>query len=598
MQSPDVQQNIYGPRDQQGSVYFIGGCHSGMLPIALGLEQYVWGINVANRGGILQTRPGYQAMLNLPAGNLQGFTSFRPTDSLKTYLVVAVDGLLYYSLPTYGTYAQVPGLNFKADAPFIYFCETVKAIEQNPDGSLVEIDPIKILMIQDGMKTRAAYWTGSTGRHLDPSPGVDETPLGSWMEWIGDRLWVAQGSQLLVSDLADPLRFTEIDYLAEGLPLQLPNECTGLKASEDQKILLAFTHDSTTVFQASIRDRPKWKETDDFQKLLFPNIGCVAGRSIVNQYGLLWWYSAGGLVNLNTAYQTYRNATITYIDHEMARSKGNLSPMMFPIAGGSFENYMLMSVPSGDSVYNQHTWAMDQAVVGSGSEVTPSVWNGIWTGTRPVQWTTNSFEDRSRCFFISKDLESHAGTTNRLWEAFVDRVDGPDNPIDCWVETRMHTMGNANRMKLKFAELYFTEIKGNVDFKIYWRGSRGTWKLFAHKEVVSTQGPFWSNYFGPIQDGKYIRDTKKQSRYIITDSILDSAKAAQNTGTVEEKTSDNIDRGFSLLINWKGQAALSGYRLIADSYSDADKGDPATQTNEENKERVVFQNGEGLLYDL
>lgn len=597
-QAAEAQITDYGMRDQQGSLFFTGGCHSGLLPIALGIEEYVWAINVVNRGGVLQTRMGYDMKLNLPPGNLQGGTSFRPTNSNKTYLVVAVDGKIYYSLPPFSAFLQIPGLQFYDKAPFVYFCKTIKALQQNPDGSLSEMDQLKMLIIQDGGYTRAAYWTGSTGRHLNPTPGIDETPIGSWMAWIGDRLWILQGSQLLVGDLADPLRFTEIDYLAEGLPLQLKDEGTGLAVSEDLKVLLAFTHDTTTIFQASNRDRPSWKTTPDFQKELFPNIGCVAGRSIVNQYGLLWWYSAGGLVNFNSAQQTYVNATVTYVDHEMARSKGNLSPLLHTMAGGSFENYLMMSVPSGDSLNNKHTWVMDQAVVGRKFTTSPAVWNGIWTGTRPMTWITDNFDNRARCFFLSKDLVEFEDTTNRLWEAFVDRVDGPDNPIDCWVETRMHTLGIGSRCKFKFAELYFIEIKGNVLFEIFWRGTRGTWKKIAHKEVISTPGPFWTNFYGPVEDGNFIQATKKQSRYIITDSVPDTADAEGGSGIVEDPARDNIDRGFSLMVHWQGQAALAGYRLSLDPYSDTSTGAPATQETEENEERVVFQDGKGLIFNL
>lgn len=591
-QSPRAASNNYGVRKAQGSSFFAGGCSSGIAPQILTDIQYRWSINLANRGGILQTRPGLQngGIIVETAYTPQGLTSFRPLGSKKTYLVAAVDGLIYYCIPPDFTFFQLPGIQFKNNAPIIYFKETIKAVNQRADGSLEIIDPVKVLVMQDGGLTRAAFWDGSTSRHLNPTPGIDETPLGSWMEWIGDRLWVSRENQLFVSDQSDPLRFTETNYLTEGLPFQLPDECTGLKASEDQKILLAFTHDTTTAFQASIRDRLTWKTTPDFQKLLFPNVGCVAGRSIINQYGLIWWYSSGGIVNYNTAFQTYRDAKVVYNDREMARSKGNLSPILNLMCGAAFENYLLMSVPSGD-IYNGDTWVLDQSAVEAFKEGSQAAWNGVWTGIRPVEWAAGVFDDQKRCFVLSRDYVSSGGSSVRVWEAFQDRTDA-GNQIDCWMETKLHYNG-ANKEKIRFAELYFGEMKDDVLVEAYWKGLRGEWNLFLSKEVIATNGPFESAWLGLIEDGDLLQSFKKQTRYIIT---LEVPEDSDFSGIAENDDKDNIDRGFSMLINWKGQAALLGYRLFTDEYVDTPQG--VDEVNEENQERIVFDTGDSLVINL
>lgn len=591
-QSRAITQNDFQGRKVGGATFFAGGCNSGIAPQMLSEFQYRWGLNGVNRGGIFQTRPGFNdcGIVVEDAYTPQGMTTFRPLESKKTYLVVAIDGLIYYCIPPDFTFFQIPGIQFKQNAPIIYLKEAIKSVTQNPDGSLVQIDPVKVLMMQDGGLTRAAFWDGSTGRHLNPTPGVDETPMGSWMEWIGDRLWIINGNELLASDIADPLKFTEIDYLSEGLPFQLPDEGSGLRASEDQKILLAFTHNTTTAFQASIRKRQVWKDTIDFQKLLFPGIGCVAGRSIISQYGLLWWYSAGGLVSYNTAFQTYRDAKVIYNDREMARSKGNMSPILNLMCGGSFENYLFLSAPSGD-IYNAQTWILDQSSIGAFEENSQASWNGVWTGIRPVEWAVGTFDDRQRCFVLSRDYIENGGSNIRVWEAFIDRTDS-GNPIEVWFEGRLH-YNQANREKIRFAELYFGEMKSDVLVEAYWKGLRGEWHKFLTKEVIATNGPIGTAYLGLIQNADLIQSFEKQTRYIFTMEVPESSPF---TGIAENDNKDNIDRGFSILVNWKGQAALLGYRLFSDDYTDTPKG--RVEENEQNEERIVFDTGDSLIIDL
>lgn len=588
------KSNDVGTGNVYGAISFEGGLNSEITPVALQPNQYRWSYNTVNRGGVIQTRPGLTYLSTISGYYIQGFTHFQPSNSIKSYLVVAVDGVIYFSLPPYTTFQAIPGIQFKNNAPFITFKTAIKSIAQDSDGNLQIINPIRVLIMQDGANTRAAYWDGSFGRHLNPTPGVNETPLGQWMEWIGDRLWVARDSQIFVSDIGDPLKFTETTYLSEGLPFQLLSDCTGLKASHDQKTLFAFTNGSTTAFKASVRDRDLWKTTEDFQFLLFPEIGCVAGRSIVDQYGLLWWYSAGGLVNFNTALQTYINAKVVYSDRQMARSKGNFSPLLYGICGTSFENYLLMSVPSGD-IYNAQTWCLDQAVTGGFEEGSTGAWNSVWSGFRPVEWVSGSFQERPRCFVVSQDLTTYQDSRIRIWEAFTGREDG-GNPIECWTETRMH-YSDGTLEKPRVVKIYFAEMKGTVEIQIFWKGIKGEWHECMNTTVEATNGPFGTVYLGLIGDGSLLQSFKKQSRFLFSETIPDDVSF--NTGIAESPQQDNIDRAFSLLIKWKGQAAMIGYKFSSDPYSELDSGkSQVQQPDEENQERIVFDTGNSQILEL
>jgi hypothetical protein len=104
-------------------------------------------------------------------------------------------------------------------------------------------------MMQDGV-TRAAFWDGSISRHLNPTPstltdangerltqvGLDETFIGLWMKWSGNRLWVSRDGMLFASDIGNPLKFTEAQYLNEGRAFYLPGECTGMIETPEQRV--------------------------------------------------------------------------------------------------------------------------------------------------------------------------------------------------------------------------------------------------------------------------------------------------------------------------------------------------------------------------
>src|ERR1700743_1082663 len=57
--------------------------------------EYAEAMNCVNRGGMIQTRPGSISPSDLPAGNLQGGTTWTPLGSTIPYYVVCVDGLIY-----------------------------------------------------------------------------------------------------------------------------------------------------------------------------------------------------------------------------------------------------------------------------------------------------------------------------------------------------------------------------------------------------------------------------------------------------------------------------------------------------------------------
>lgn len=574
---------------------FRGGCNTSDMPYRIPEDSYQWGENLVNRGGLLQTRMGFDAiMAELPEGNAQGHICFRPTGSSDTLLVAAVDGKIYITKEinsTWQAWFQLPSIQFYPNALFIYWCVATKSVQRNPDGSLVRIPSSRILIMQDGGWTRPAMYDGSVSRHLFPDPARRETPLGGPMAWIGDRLWVGADQELIASDIGDPISFYEYVTISGGGSFSLPDTITAMAPNTDLKNLLVWTANSTHNVQAGIRDRTTWVTTPDFINDIIPGIGCLSHRSVANQYGLLWWWSNMGFINFNAAYQTYRDSTFNFQDRSMARSKGNLSPILNGIASARFENYIMTSVPSGD-VWNKHTWVMDQAVGYSTQGEDASRWNGIWTGIRPIEWTTGIFNGIERIFVLSRDFNAYEGTRNRVWEAFREREDS-GNRISWQAESRMHSCPGG-RGKIKYVEVVLAEMKDEVRMRIYWRGTRGEYKLFSDQTFNATPGPFNTVTYPTFGSGDLIEGTRKQGRYVVSHQV-DDTDPDDVTGFVESKDNDNEDRAFSILFKFDGQAAIVAYRLFILPTNEVPHGKPTEDESYPLPERFVTQSGESVF---
>lgn len=564
-----------------GGRYWPGGIDSFTLPEVISDGEAASSMNTVCRGGIWQTRPGSKSYYSIPGENIQGFTLFTPASGTPHH-VVAVDGYVYVSPAPFDTYRRLPNIRFSITSRFVCFEACLKSTTYTADGELDFIDkPYNVLVMQDGA-TRAAFWDGSTSRHLNPTPsenfdangnrltvdGEDETFIGLWMKWSGNRLWVSRDGQVFASDIGNPLKFTEAQYLNEGRAFYLPGECTGMIETPEQDGLIVFTENNGTLFQTNIQDRTQWLATPNFQKIVFSNIGCAAPLSLVKQYGLIWWWSPMGLINSDQAFALNRSSRIDIQDNEMMCSKGNIGPDIAGICTVSYENYLLCSVPSGDK-YNRHTWCLDQAVF----EGPLNAWNSYWTGWRPVQWATGPVNGVQRTFFISKDYNG----CNKVWEANLpDRTDN-GGPITCFVQFKQHDFGRPNNLKrFCHAEIYLQEILGDASIMVAVGGRKGGYTRILTKELAATEGAIYGDQIYDINTCMY--GHRPQTRILRTQE--NSAPSACNKCGIESPHPNDVDLSFGLLAVWSGRMAISGYVAQAVLWEDQASG--SCEGDEEN----------------
>lgn len=563
------------PRDlTTGSSSLVLGCDSYTSPAELGDTEMIMGQNVVVRGGIVQTRPGSRSLFCLPDGNFQGCTLFTPANGVA-HLVFAVNGKVYVSAAPFTSYRRLWNLQFSLTSQYMAWAICLKSTDYDNEGNLIFLDnPYSILVMQDGL-TRAAYWDGSTSAHINPSPAPDNTdvavagyqgtPVGLWMIWSGNRLWVSRGNQIYASDIGNPLKFTEAQYINEGRAFYLTGPCTGMievpSGTGEDKGFIAFTENDGTLFQSYIQNRTDWLATPLFQNTILPNVGCVAPRSLITQYGLNWWFSARGLTNLNAAFRQNLSSRIDYQDNQMMASKAYLSPNLSGVCGSFFENYLFMSVPSAD-VLNRHTWVLDQAPM----EGNVNAWAGFWTGWRPIEWCRGIVNGDERVFFGSIDYDGK----NRIWEGMLAEKRDNGCAITCYAQLRDHAFGSLDLKKYDWSKFFLSQILGDVYLNVYVASTKGAYQLQKEYKIVATEGQIYMDQ-QYSESGTLMIGNRVQSRTIRTPSGQDDNEC--NSCGVESKQGNKIDYAFTHLLVWSGIMGVRAYQIHAHEEPDRNEGD-------------------------
>lgn len=632
MKSPQI---ISG-RDVKATSGWFAGVNSIRNPWSLPENQFKWGVNVQVRGGIVQTRPGNAMRLSLPPGNFQGGVFFsankqKSSHSTQTidgettftaprifdtngegviaqelnYVVFAVDGSVYYApfpLKQPKNWAEYKLTNIKLDPNVDQFVFTTATQSANISTGKNEIvtPSNRVIFIQDGISS-PAYWDGSdkTGTQSD------KIPTGYWMAFSGNRLWIADKNIVLASDLGDPTSWEERKSGTGRGDFAFSRPITGMVnyvGQDTSTRLIVFTDRSTFSLASGVLDRSQWTSTPNFQNTLYPTVGCVAGKSITFQAGQMWWYSQGGLVAADVAAASYLSSQVLFKDVEMARSKQYMASDITKICATSFENYILVSIPYLEKL-NSQTMVLDYASASEWSSQRIPAWCGVWSGTRPVEWISGIIDGQQRCFHFSVDYAATSdGSYNHLWESFVPQrydsyfdiqADGSlleaRNRIYCSMETAM--LGDGMDYKqFTYAEIEAKEIGGEVDVEISFRGSKGQYKNILSKKVLAVTDDFqWVNtpYANKIRDLGYL---KTQYRRFITES----AQRTIDYETCESDLTIDIDKAFSILIEWCGQMGIEIVRIYIDPYPTKAIGVPQKS---ETKHCVVGDSGENFTIE-
>jgi hypothetical protein len=219
-----------------------------------------------------------------------------------------------------------------------------------------------------------------------------------------------------------------------------------------------------------------------------------------------------------------------------------------------------MSVPSG-SYYNRHSWVLDL----SEQDLAQPVWNGWWSGIRPVEWATLVFQGQQRVFALSYDSDG----VGRIWEAFTDKRDDNGTSITAGFLTKEHQPSGQQYVQFRYAELYLDEVGGSVDLAVDVRSTRGSLRRILTKRVEATMEPvrydesynFQSKFFGSRPQSRRVKT--QEPNVVVSDDCSSCG--------VEGEKPVLIDIAFQLWIYWSGRLGVRGYNLYtntADQYND------------------------------
>lgn len=627
------------------------GLDSFSNPLYTNELQLRWLENAVIQGAFVQTRFGNKLRVTFdptvegsaanqwwqdvegPIVHPQMMVRFRPTTGAEQ-LVFAISGSVFFCIISpYGelsTPQWITTLRFNKNADQLVAVPCIQSATIIGGLYANNIAPRNLLIIQDGAN-RAGIWDGFTGVHANPEKRIvvdseggtlypeawNQTRVGLWMAWSGNRLWIANGPNVYASDLNDPTHFTEELNLQSVPVFTFEDDVTGMvdrgTSGTSRSQVVVFTNYTTETLWSGVQNRlpaeglgPGWQYTSDFRVKIFDAVGCVAGKSIIIHRGLLYWKSAGGIVLFDSTQTVNSSQNLPPIDQEMAYSKMRVSP---PNQGadltcaGRNGGFVFWSVPVGKSthgrIYNGQTQVLNRQTnvvrsVGTGGafQAGTTGWNGVWTGIRPVQWANARAGGQEVTYALSI---SSTGAIH-IWQAFQANRSDNGHRVPWIVETRTHPVQPTIFEYATFSsfELLLDQIYGNVSVVGYWRGTRGTYHELLTTNITATPGSIFTPQaqFSPMVYGTDTASFGVQSRHVKSRQYKGALEGECQSRNVESEYSDATDVAFSLSIRITGRAALTAYTFEASTQTQPFGGNAKTATGvDENGFNIVPQGG-------
>jgi hypothetical protein len=298
---------------------------------------------------------------------------------------------------------------------------------------------------------------------------------------------------------SDCLRFTETRFLNEGGSLAVSNKFGKIVSlaflpvqdtATGQGDLIAFCEYGAITFQVSA-PRFLWKETSGFQRVLFDNIGS-ANENVLAVNGDIFFRSRQG-----NGIRTYRNARAEINSYGQTSVSAEINPildqdtdwLLAPVSFVQFENRLLMTCwpkrdprrASSDAqaaqfaeepvpVVYEGIAVLDFDSVSSGRGKSAMVFDGVWTGIRPIKLVQGLFDGKSRCFAFCYH-ENSGVRAHEIWEITPDseydrqQTEG-DKPVNAAIITRSFDFRDPMSLKkLIRCDLWFDDIGGGPDNK-------------------------------------------------------------------------------------------------------------------------------------
>lgn len=420
----------------------------------------------------------------------------------------------------------------------------------------------KYFLLQDGQSACFVY-DGATNRRADIT--THEVPTGTVMvfnEEIG-RLCVAiPDNQIAIGDvLGGPtsvLKFTENTYMNEGGPFRIPKKygrITGgtmvanLDRANGQGAMLFTTERGITAFNLPA-NRDTWKTVSYPVQINMPIKGAMSDDSLLPVNGDVFYRGRDGL---RTVAMTRQEFGGRWGNVPLSRELGRILDwddqyLLRFSSSVVFDNRLLFTVtpqPDGHgSAYWNGLGVLDLDVLSTMGDQLPPVYDGIWSGVKPVKMVTGEFAGNERCFMFTRNASGGV----ELWEILKrGNFDGDDGRIVSWIETRAMDCAVPLELKrLSDCELWVDRVAGTVDFNLKYR---------------SDQYPCWFDW-GTKQRCQKHKDCDEETADCTVSTFRPGYRSRMAFGQppdTDETTDNKPARNFynaQLRLQWTGRARI------------------------------------------
>jgi len=507
MPQPD---NISFP---DGSIDFSGGVDSVLVttiqsqlnPDGLARNMLAWLVNATVRDGGISPRDGFSLLgqVHDSTGLFQGQSPYEPLGAFP-YLIVAISGHIYQVIP--GPPISVTDLSAKfglfmpATQPKFYFVQAEQFMVIQAG------DNVTLPLFWDGTTLRRSK--GITNNAVAPgTPGVNEIPAATAMDYYGGRIWYATGRTGNAGDIVKGaagtapyafndavLNVTECPLVVGGDGFSVPTQAGNLTAIFHNANLNAplgqgtlFFGTNKAIYSLTVPvNRTDWIATTNANQPQFTPVqlvnGPVSDRSIAKINGDIYYQSLEpGIRSLFASVRNFGQAGNIEISAQETRvlqfSDRGLLKFGF---GVLFNNRLLQSqlpiqLPQG--VIHQALVPLDFVPMSTFAASQQPIWEGVVQGLQFLQASSADFGGRERCFAM---VVSELDSTLNLWEIeqnarFDADFQDDSKRIDWQIEFPAYTAGDFFQLKrLVTAELWIDRVLGTVIFEMDYRPDAAT----------------------------------------------------------------------------------------------------------------------------
>lgn len=380
------------------------------------------------------------------------------------------------------------------------------------------------LVIQDG-GSKPILWNGLDAPRR---AGEEEVPIGSVMASIHGRLVVASSdgtNQIAVGDIVygrettntnDVIRFTETEYWAEGGAFGVPAFISDimfmvpmpfLDTGNGQNELVVVGKDGAIALDLS-GPRETWKDTR------VQRVSQIGGGGISSHgYCLL---NADLIYRSTEGVRSYRNSRSEYqqtwqqtpISTDVRRWMGSnagrygqFCPMV------SWNNQVLVGVSpliakpntmeAGFHHYHRGFVVLDAQPQSNTLRSGASIWQGLYTGIRPVSFVQGRIQDVNRCFALSYDQDGK----NRIYEMTTnlrdDWFEGDKKKIVSFYDTGiLGTSQQSSNFDLKMlngGQIQVSNLSESVNLSVSYRPESTPCFLPLYSQTLGCDCPDYSD---------------------------------------------------------------------------------------------------------